>query len=120
MERRRPGQHRKLSAYQIYELLTGTAIYPAQNYSGYGDGENTNMVDFISEEMRLDWIDNRKALLEFWRSGKYTLGYFPPEQTKPWLFVRGSPNTLPWAATIFDKGSGGGGEPKHEHPRPAA
>jgi hypothetical protein len=37
-----------------------------------------------------DWRANRGELIAFWKSGKYT-------DEKPWLFICGSPDTLPWA-----------------------
>jgi hypothetical protein len=120
MERRRPGQRRRLGAYRGHELLTGVAEYPVLGYDGYGDGQNPSMEDFISEEMRLDWEENRTALLKFWRSGEYTSFETFPGESKPWLFIRGSKDTLPWAAKIFDKD---GGDPKLDRagrPRSAA
>ena len=51
--------------------------------------------------MRSDWEANRDELVKFWRSGAYTaLDIFP--DNKPWLFVCGDPDTLPWAAEEFD------------------
>ena len=57
--------------------------------------------------MRQDWEANREALLAFWRSGKSamtdTLAEFGLNvRMKPWLLVRGSRRTLPWAAKQFD------------------
>ena len=52
-------------------------------------------MDFISDEMRQDWREHRTELIKFWRSGEYTM-------EKPWLFVCGDPDTLPWAAEQFD------------------
>jgi hypothetical protein len=99
--RRKRSSRVSIGPYRRHELLTGKAHYPALGYTGYGDGEDTNMEHFISEEMRADWIANRAELLAFWESGKYTTEFFP--DGKPWLFVRGHPWTLPWAATIFDR-----------------
>ena len=63
--------------------------------------------NYVTDEMRQDWEANREALLAFWRSGKYamtdTLAEFGLNvRMQPWLFVRGSPSTLPWAAKQFD------------------
>jgi hypothetical protein len=49
-----------------------------------------------------------EALLAFWRSGKCAttdnLAEFGLNvRMLPWLFVRGSPGTLPWAAMEFDR-----------------
>ena len=57
--------------------------------------------------MRQDWEANREALLAFWRSGEYTMTDTLAEfglnvSMPPWLFVRGSRRTLPWAAKQFD------------------
>ena len=53
--------------------------------------------------MRADWKSNRDELLEFWRSGEYTTADIFPD-SKPWLFVSGSANRLPWAAEQFEGG----------------
>jgi hypothetical protein len=94
--------HRELTAYQRHELLTGEIICPAMGYTGYGDGTGRNLRAFISDEMRADWNDNRGELLKFWASGEYTTGEIFAGST-PWLFVCGSPGTLPWAAEQFDE-----------------
>jgi hypothetical protein len=57
--------------------------------------------------MRQDWEANREALLAFWRSGQYTMtdtlaGFGVNVRIPPWLFVRSSPGTLPWAAKQFE------------------
>jgi hypothetical protein len=44
---------------------------------------------------------NREELVAFWRSGKTTADVLP--DSLPWLFVRGSADTLPWAARQFDE-----------------
>jgi hypothetical protein len=59
------------------------------------------LTEFISTEMRADWAANRVELLEFWKSGKYTTADVFPDSL-PWLFVRGSADTLPWAAMHLD------------------
>jgi hypothetical protein len=51
--------------------------------------------------MRHDWAANRSELVAFWKSGSFTT----PDvflDSKPWLFVCGSPGTLPWAALHLD------------------
>ena len=55
----------------------------------------------LSDEIRSDWAEHREELIAFWKSGQYTA----PDvfaDAKPWLFVRGEPDTLPWAAEQFD------------------
>jgi hypothetical protein len=106
---RRSTSRRELGPYRRYELLTGTAVYPARDYTGYGDGENPNMEDFISDEMKRDWIAHRNELIAFWQSGGGSCG-------RPWLFaVHHSSDKLPWAAKIFDRD---GGDPKAERSAP--
>ena len=68
IRRRRRSSRMNLGPYRRHELLGGVATYPVQGYDGYGDGHDTDMRKFISDEMRRDWIANRAALLEFWRS----------------------------------------------------
>ena len=63
--------------------------------------------------MRRDWEVHREALLSFWRSGKYSttdeLAEFGLNiRMPPWLYVRGSPGPLPWAAKRFDAPSKAG------------
>ena len=71
MERRAPSQSRGLTAYRAYELLNGKIDYPVMSYySGYGDGQSTDLSLFISEQMRADWLGNRKLLLRVWQSGE--------------------------------------------------
>ncbi|MFL5238669.1 MAG: hypothetical protein ACJ8EL_13895 [Rhizomicrobium sp.] len=96
--------HRELTAYQRHELLTGEISYPVMGYTGYGSGVGgeTDLRAFISDEMREDWKANRDELLAFWASGEYTTGELFADST-PWLFVCGSPGTLPWAAEQFDE-----------------
>ena len=50
--------------------------------------------------MKADWEANRDELMEFWRSGKYSIDYLP--DSLPHLFYRGSRRSLPWAAKQFD------------------
>ena len=105
-------RRRGLTAYKVHELLTGKIMYPMAYYDGYGDGVSGGSDDLaenhISDAMRQDWVANREALLAFWRSGRYTttdeLAEFGLKvRCAPWLFVHGSPGTLPWAAKQFDK-----------------
>jgi hypothetical protein len=98
---RRKHAVRTLGPYRRHELLTGRIKYPVQGYSGYGDGSSDEVVDFISEEMRRDWSENREELIAFWRSGRYTT---PEtfEDSLPWLFVCGRPGDLPWASQVFE------------------
>jgi len=105
-------RRRGLTAYKVHELLTGEIKYPVMGYDGYGDmladqGRDGLAENWISDEMRQDWEQNREALLAFWRSGKYTMTDDLAEfglnvRCLPWLWVCGSRNTLPWAAKAFD------------------
>jgi hypothetical protein len=90
-----------LSCYKLHKLLTGEIVYPSHGYDGYGDGDSTLLTDFVGSEMRSDWEANRDALMAFWRSGEPIARAFPG--MPPWLQLRGSPSTLPWAARVFDK-----------------
>jgi hypothetical protein len=89
-----------LSCYKLHELLTGKICYPSRGYDGYGDGDSTILTDFICDEMQSDWEANRAALVAFWRSGEEIARAFPG--MPPWLHLRGSPSTSPWAARRFD------------------
>ena len=105
-------RRRGLTAYKVVELLTGEIMYPIRYYDGYGDGLRNPGGDDVAENhitdaMRQDWEANREALLAFWRSGKYTMTDTLAEfglnvRVPPWLFVRGTRGTLPWAAKQFD------------------
>jgi hypothetical protein len=99
--RRKRVSRSEIGPYRRYELLTGKAIYPVRGYTGYGDGIDPNMENFISDEMRRDWQENRKELLAFWQTGKETSEVFP--DVRVWLSVWGDPRTLPWAARMFDE-----------------
>ena len=68
---------------------------------GYGDGIGTDLTAFISDQMRNDWKNNSAVLMAFWQSGKHTAADAFPDSL-PWLFVRGSADTLPWAAVHLD------------------
>jgi hypothetical protein len=91
---------RELGPYKRHELLTGEINYPAVGYSGYGDGRSVNLADFICDEMRDDWAEHRDALMAFWASGEYTTAEIFPDSL-PWLFAKGSPDTLPWAERVL-------------------
>jgi hypothetical protein len=95
--RRRRTSRLEIGPYKRHELLTGEVRYPALDYSGYGNGIDTDLSKFISDEMRNDWRNNREELIEFWQSGEYTTPDVFPDSL-PWLFVRGGAGTLPWAA----------------------
>ena len=90
-----------LSVYKRHELLTGQIVPVVSGYSGYATGSSTNLMDYISDEMRADWLANRAALLEFWRSGKSDAEVFPND-CLPWLCL-GRRDTLPWGARYLDK-----------------
>jgi hypothetical protein len=101
IRRKRLMSRAQIGPYRRHELLTGTIYYPAMAYSGYGDGTSTDVNDFVSDEMRLDWEQNRDELIAFWKSGAFTATkYFP--DSLPWLFVRGDPHSLPWASKVLD------------------
>ncbi len=93
---------KQLTSDQRLELLAGVCYYPAARsyYTGYGDFKNTDAAAFITNQMKADWLANRDELLKFWESGECSVGFF--ENCKPWHFIYGSPNTLPWAAYQFD------------------
>src|SRR6185295_3549585 len=61
IRRRRRSSRMNLGPYRRHELLGGVANYPVQGYDGYGDGHDTDMRKFISDEMRRDWTANRGA-----------------------------------------------------------
>ena len=98
--RRKRTSRMEIGPYRRHELLTGQIVYPVQGYTGYGDGIRTDLMAFVSDDMRRDWAANRAELLAFWRSGKTEVDVFP--DTLPWLYVGGSANTLPWAARHLD------------------
>jgi hypothetical protein len=98
--RRKYTSRRELGPYRRFELLSGEICYAMDgSYSGYGDGTSTNLADFISGEMKADWLAARDELLAFWRSGKYTTEF---DDCPPWLFIRGTADTLPWAFLQFN------------------
>jgi hypothetical protein len=47
-------------------------VYPAQGYTGYGDGVGMDLTAFITAEMRADWEANRDELMKFWQSDEFT------------------------------------------------
>jgi hypothetical protein len=96
-------QPRQLGPYRRHELLTGETVRPEFGYSGYAsDGKSNKAVDYISDEMRADWAEHREELIKFWKSGEYTAPDIFPD-AKPWLFVRGDADSLPWACEHLDK-----------------
>jgi hypothetical protein len=99
---RRKRQPRQLRPYRRHELLTGEICYPELGYSGYGDGRGTDLMAFISDEMRNDWAEHRDELTKFWQSGAYTAPDIFPD-SKPWLFVCGDADSLPWACEHLDE-----------------
>jgi hypothetical protein len=103
--RRKRTSRTELGPYRRHELLTGKIVYPVEGYTGYGDGSGRDLAAFISNDMRADWEANRDELLAFWRSGECTVSAIFAN-SKPWLFAYGSPDTLPWAARVLDKGGG--------------
>lgn len=99
--RRKRTSRLSIGPYRRDDLLTGRIQYPVQGYTGYDDGVGTDLTAFISDQMRADWEAIRAALMEFWKSGKYTTPEVFPDSL-PWLFVRGSADTFPWAAVHLD------------------
>jgi hypothetical protein len=93
---RRKRAPRELGPYKRHELLVGEILYPSSDYTGYGDGRGADLTAFISGEMRSDWAEHRDELVKFWKSGAYTTAEIFPD-AKPWLFVAGDADSLPWA-----------------------
>jgi hypothetical protein len=94
---------RQLGPYRRHELLTGEAVRAEIGYTGYAsDGKSDNAAGYISDEIRADWQEHRSELIAFWKSGQYTTAEIFAD-SKPWLFVRGDADTLPWAAEQFDE-----------------
>ena len=93
-----------IGPYKRHELLTGKIYYPALGYSGYGDGKSTHIADFVTHQMRLDWLANRDRLLSFWKSGEPISKFFP--DSKAWLLDLGDPDSLPWAEQVFGDDQG--------------
>jgi hypothetical protein len=101
--RRKRSSRLSIGPYKRHELLTGEMQhYLSVGYTGYGDGKSTRAADYISDEMRADWEQNREELLAFWNSGEPTTSETFPD-SKPWLFAYGTPGTVPWAAKQFDR-----------------
>jgi hypothetical protein len=99
--RRRRDSRVLLNPWCRHELLTGE-VKLAPAYDGYGDGHSTNLEAFIGPAMREDWARNREELLKFWQSGEFTtVDAFP--NSLPWLFTRGHPDSIPWAAVHLDR-----------------
>lgn len=99
--RRKRTSRLSIGPYRRHELLTGRIQYPAQGYTGYGDGVGTDLTAFISDQMRADWEANR-AVMAFWRSGNVEADVFP--DTLPWLYEGGSAAAPPWAARHLERG----------------
>jgi hypothetical protein len=99
--RRRRGSRLELGPYKRHELLTGQIMAVASGYTGYATRGSTNLMDYISDEMRRDWLTNRTMLLEFWRSGKSEVEVFPHD-CLPWLCL-GDRSRQPWAARYLDE-----------------
>jgi hypothetical protein len=103
--RRRPRltSRSTLTPDQKYELLTGRACYslPAY-YTGFGDarGDDTDMRNFVTDEMERCWEAHRDDLINFWKSGKCTT-------ERPWLFCLCTADSWPWGARMFDNKPGG-------------
>ena len=95
--RRKRTSRLEIGPYKRHELLTGELRYPVYGYTGYGDGVSRDLTALVGGQMRADWTNNRDELMAFWKSGEYT-------DELPWLFARGFPDTLPWAALHLDKG----------------
>ena len=92
-----------IGPYKRHELLTCELRY-ANDYTGYGDGVGKNLADFVSDQMRVDWANNRDELIEFWQFGKSGYSTFP--DSRPWLRCGGGCggyHELPWAARHLDR-----------------
>ena len=74
--------------------------YPMRGYTGYGDGSSTDVADYISDEMRLDWQNLRAELMAFWQPGK-AISEAYPHDCLPWLANSDGPE-LPCAALHLD------------------
>ena len=94
--RRKRTSRLSLSAYRRHELLTGRIVYPVQGYDGYGDGRSTNVADYISDEMKADWLANRTGCLNF---GNRACRMQKLSRTIAFL---GPKDRLPWAAQFLD------------------
>jgi len=99
-----------LTAYRVFELLTGEMQYPVSGYSGYGQpspsAQSNRAESYISDAMERDWEIYGPALTRFWQSGAYTtteaLAAFGIDvRMRPWLFAAGGPDAVPWAEDQF-------------------
>jgi hypothetical protein len=97
--RRKRTSRLSIGPYRRHELLTGRVEYPAEGYSGYGDGIGTDLKAFIGPEMRADWAANREELIAFWESGQSPT-IFP--DCLPWLYTHRIADSLPWACRHLD------------------
>jgi hypothetical protein len=96
--RRRRGSRLSLSIYKMYELLTGRVEPLVPAYDGYATtGNRTNLLDYVDDNMRADWLANRDMLLEFWQSDTSDWDAWP-EICLPWLYF-GPRDREPWAQT---------------------
>ena len=94
--RRRRRSRMTLSIYRMYELLTGRIEPLVPAYDGYATtGNRKNLVDYISDEMRLDWQNHREELMAFWKSDKSDAETWP-DVCLPWLCF-GPRDRPPWA-----------------------
>ncbi len=90
-----------LSIYKRLELLTGKVEPLCNAYDGYATtGSRTNLVDYISDDMRLDWRNHRAELMAFWQSDMSDAEAWP-EICLPWLCF-GPRDRPPWAAQHLD------------------
>jgi hypothetical protein len=75
--------------------------YPALGYSGYGDGKSTHIADFVTHQMRLDWLANRDRLLSFWKSGEPISKFFPDSKPCSWIAASRRPGqSMNWRAAL--------------------
>jgi hypothetical protein len=78
--------------------LTGRIDPLVPAYDGYATtGSRTNLVDYISDEMRRDWQTNREELTAFWKSNMSDCEAWPRD-CLPWLCF-GPRDREPWAET---------------------
>ena len=62
---------------------------PRTRLQRYGDGKSTHIADFVTHEMRQDWLANRDRLLAFWKSGEPISKFFP--DSKPGSLIAAIP-----------------------------
>ncbi len=61
-----------------------------------GDGNSTNLADYVYDQMRADLQEDRHELFKFFTSGEFTTNEILPDSL-PWLFVCGGDGFLPSA-----------------------